>query len=141
MVNCCALAAVVASTLATAMATTEAPSRPIIACMFFPPWLPRSSGVLTFGKQVPDPDQRDVRYVGDQHQGDEIDYHEWNDAAIDRLELEAEHRLRDEYIDAERRVKQADRQVHRHHDAEVHRVDAGRLHDRHQERAQQQDRR
>src|SRR6266852_1041370 len=140
MVNCCALAAVVARMPAVTMPTRAAPSRPINAYMSFPPWLPRNSGVLTPGEQIPDSDQGNLRYVGDQHQGDEIDYHEWNDAAIDRLELEAEHRLRDEYIDAERRVKQADRQVHRHHDAEVHRVDAGRLHDRHQERAQQQDR-
>src|SRR6266508_5776663 len=109
------------------MATTQAPRRPIIACISIPPWLPRHSEALTPGKQVPDPDQRDVRYVGDQRQGDEIDYHERNDAAIDRLELEPEHRLRDEDVDAERRVKQADSEVHRHHDAEMHRVDAGRF--------------
>src|ERR687892_478012 len=48
-------------------------------------------------------------------------------SAIDRLELQTEHRLGDEDVDAERWVKKPDREVDRHDDAEMHGIDADRL--------------
>src|SRR5262245_18797526 len=119
MTNCCALAGAVAKSPTVKVPTVT--SRPMIPCIST-----SSLDLLSFlasGEQIPHSDQRDIRDVGDQRQGDEIDYHERDDAAIDHLELEAEHRLRHENVDPERRVEKADRQVDGHHDAEVHRVD------------------
>src|SRR5712692_5991925 len=111
MVNCCALTGAAARTPAATVPIVT--SRPIVARMSVP-----SSGLccLAPGEQVPNPDQRDVRYVGDQRQGDEIDYHERDDASIDRLELQPEHRLRDKDVDAERRADQTASQADRHPD-------------------------
>src|SRR5262249_58294383 len=120
MVNCCARAAVAASALAAAIAMRAPTRRALIACILsFPPSIWSRSPP---GQQVANPDQREVRYVRDHRQGYEVNYHERDDAAIDRLELEAEHGLRHENVDSERRMKQTDREVHRPHHAAVNRV-------------------
>src|ERR1017187_1328957 len=85
--------------------------------------------------------ERDLRNVGDQDERDQVDHQKRNDAAIDRAQLEPEHGLGNEDVHAERRMEQADRQIHGHHDAEMHGVDAERLDYGHQQRRQQQDRR
>src|SRR5262245_65847331 len=116
MVNCCARAAV-AGRLAAAIAMRAPARRALIACILsFPPSIRSRSAS---GQQVANPDQREVRYVRDQRQGHEVNYHERDDAAIDRLELEAEPGLRHETVDLERPMKQADSDVHRYHDPEM----------------------
>src|SRR5882724_5075540 len=102
IVNCCAFASVAARTPPATM--------PAAASLFTPASVFRIICIglvlptrvcLSFGQQIFDADQRDVRNVGDQRERDQINDHERDDAAIDRLELEAEHRLRDENVDAE----------------------------------------
>src|SRR5919108_5446396 len=85
------------------------------------------------------PGERELRHVGDEDERREVDHDERHDAAVDRLEPEPERRLGDEDVDAERRMKEADRQVHRHHDAEMNRVDAERLDHRDEERREEED--
>src|SRR5262249_56105222 len=110
-----------AGRLAAAIAMRAPARRALIACILsFPPSIRSRSAS---GQQVANPDQREVRYVRDQRQGHEVNYHERDDAAIDRLELEAEHGLRHENVDPERRMKQADREGHRYHDPEMEGVD------------------
>src|SRR5947208_4534344 len=135
MVNCCARAGTAAKSTLTAMPATA--KRLVVTCMFFLPFWSFSA----FGEQGAHADQRDFRDVSDERQRDQIDYHERQNAAVDGLELEPEHGLRHENVDAEGRMKQADGQVDRDHDAEMNAVDAYGLYDRHQQWAQQQDRR
>src|SRR6266568_2186465 len=136
MVNCCARAGTTAKSALTAMPATA--KRLVVACMFF---LPLVLEFSTLGEQGAHADQRDFRHVSDKRQRDQIDYHKWQNAAVDGLELEPEHGLRHEDVDAEGRMKQADGQVDRDDDAEMNAVDAYGLYDRHQQWAQQQDRR
>src|SRR5436190_14708770 len=122
IVNCCAPA------LPTQRANNRAP---ILTFMGFPSLI----------EQDAHSDERDLRNVRDQAERGQIDEKERHDAAVDDVQRQVEHRLGDENIDAEGRVEQADRQVHHHHDAEVDAVDARGLDDRHEQRAQKQDRR
>ena len=57
------------------------------------------------------PDQGYRRHVGDDHQRDQVQADKGNNAAVDGVERQAQHRLRDKNIDTEGRVKQPDRQI------------------------------
>src|SRR5207342_1780697 len=88
--------------------------------------------------QESDPNQRNLRDIGDQSQRHEINEHEGNDASIDRLKFDAQYGLRDEDVYAEWRMEQADGEIHRHDDPKMHRIDAERFDDGNQQRTQQQ---
>src|SRR6266568_5090727 len=93
IVNCCALAGIAAR---TPLATMPAANVFRILCIGLV--LP-TRVCSSFGQQIFDADQRDVRNIGDERERDQIDDHERNDATIDRFELQAEHRLGDEDVD------------------------------------------
>src|SRR6266404_2528299 len=124
MVNCCALVGSAASKLPATRPTMI--NRLDLELIEDSSLNFCSSPASSSSEQIFHADQRYIRDVRDQRQCDQINYHERNDPAIDRLQLEPEHGLRDEDVDPKRRVEQADRQVDRHHDSEMHRVDADR---------------
>src|SRR6185369_13609091 len=72
-----------------------------------------------YGSHCVGEDQRKSRPVSDDEKGDDLHHDEREHAAIDGLERDAEHRLRDEHVEPERRREHADREIDGHHDAEV----------------------
>ncbi len=84
------------------------PHRPSLACQ-------RSMSVAN-------QDHGNARQVGDDQQGQEIEDHERDDAAIDGGDRNAKDRLRGKNIQTERRRVEPDAQIHRHDDAKVNRI-------------------
>src|ERR1700754_5136007 len=102
IVNCWALAGAAARTLPATMPAVASVFRNVCIGLILPPF------VLSFWHQIANADQRDVRDVGDERERDKIDDYERDDPAINRLEFQPQHRLGDEDVDPERRMKQAD---------------------------------
>src|SRR5664279_2450849 len=89
-------------------------------------------------KQQTDPDERYGGNVSNQGQGEQVKHNERYYPPIDGLESDSEHRLGDENVDAERRMKQANRQIDHENDAKMDCVDAERFRHRNQQGCEQQ---